>query len=337
MTTVEIATLTETIHLCFEYSLDHETFNPQQRSKWLIEGMNLRERLKQLTSQELSQDADSLVAKANEKLEKVSEKLQNKRESCQNFNEIIQQITDLVAIADLLVEFELPKPTALTDLTETIANTKPPTQAAFTIELKDSKGLAIANISLFDNRGIQVLSPAVPEKVPRDIRTGNKQSKTKGISLHIGLNRVDPAHYQGWDGKLNGCENDAKSMEAIARQQGFASQLILTHKATVKRVKQALSDAAAELESGDLLLLTYSGHGGQIPDLNNDEDDNLDETWVLYDREFIDDELYALFASFKTGVRIFVLSDSCNSGTVTKSKVYKNIYEIENSRDNFQA
>lgn len=209
MTTLEIATLTETIHLCFEYSQNNETFNLQQRIKWLIEGINLRERLKQLMSEELSLDADSLVEKANEKLEKISEKLQNK------FNEIIQQIIDLVAIADLLVEFGLPNPKVLT---ETIANTKPPTQAAFiTIELKDSTGMALANLSLFDNifdnRSIQVFSPTIPEKVPSNLRIGKKQSKTKGISLHIGLNRVDPAHYQGWDGKLNGCENDAKSME----------------------------------------------------------------------------------------------------------------------------
>ena len=27
---------------------------------------------------------------------------------------------------------------------------------------------------------------------------------TKGIALHIGLNRVDPAHYSGWDGTLHG-------------------------------------------------------------------------------------------------------------------------------------
>ncbi|MEO0011745.1 MAG: hypothetical protein RLZZ535_134 [Cyanobacteriota bacterium] len=170
MTTLEIATLRETMHLCFEYSLDNETFNPQQRSKWLIEGINLREWLKQLTSEKLSPDADYLVEKANEKLEQVSEKLPNKQESCQNFHEIIQQLIDLVAIADLLVEFELPKETALI---ETIANTKPPTQAAFTIKIKNSKGLAIANLSLFDNRGIQVLSSAFPET--SDLRRGEKQ------------------------------------------------------------------------------------------------------------------------------------------------------------------
>ena len=32
----------------------------------------------------------------------------------------------------------------------------------------------------------------------------------KGHSLHIGLNSVDPAQYEGWDGQLAACEADAK-------------------------------------------------------------------------------------------------------------------------------
>ena len=44
----------------------------------------------------------------------------------------------------------------------------------------------------------------------------------------------------------------------------------------------------------------------------------MDETWVCYDRQFIDDELYDLWGKFKSGVRILVLSDSCHSGTVTR-------------------
>jgi len=50
----------------------------------------------------------------------------------------------------------------------------------------------------------------------------------KGLSLHIGLNRVDPAHYGGWDGQLAACEFDAKDMQALAKAQGFTSQLLLT-------------------------------------------------------------------------------------------------------------
>ena len=40
----------------------------------------------------------------------------------------------------------------------------------------------------------------------------------KGMSLHVGLNRVNPNHYDGWDGELAACEFDAKDMAKLARQ-----------------------------------------------------------------------------------------------------------------------
>ena len=140
-----------------------------------------------------------------------------------------------------------------------------------------------------------------------------------GISLHIGLNRVDPTHYQGWDGALNACEQDAKDMFAIAKKGGFVPQKLLTKAATTDAVTAVIGLAAKSLSAGDIFWLTYSGHGGQVPDTNGDEADGKDETWVLYDRMLVDDELYALWGQFKAGVRILVLSDSCHSGTVTKA------------------
>lgn len=140
-----------------------------------------------------------------------------------------------------------------------------------------------------------------------------------GISLHVGLNRVDPAHYQGWDGELTACEFDANDMRAIAEGQGFEPRSLLTKEATSDAVLAAIERAAGELDRGDLFLCTYSGHGGQVPDRNGeDEEDRSDETWVAYDRQIVDDELYALWSRFAPGVRIFVLSDSCHSGTVVR-------------------
>ncbi len=55
-----------------------------------------------------------------------------------------------------------------------------------------------------------------------------------GISLHLGLNSVDPNHYDGWNGQLAACEADAKDMEAIAKKKGFSTtNLLLTKQATV--------------------------------------------------------------------------------------------------------
>lgn len=145
-------------------------------------------------------------------------------------------------------------------------------------------------------------------------------SRTQGI--HIGLNRVDPTHYDGWTGELFGCENDARAMQGITASLGTPSSLLLTSQATSVAVLERLDAAAAELYPGDLLVVTYSGHGGQVPDKSGDEDqasfDFKDETWVLFDRQLVDDELYAAWGQFRAGVRVFVLSDSCHSGSVVR-------------------
>ena len=141
---------------------------------------------------------------------------------------------------------------------------------------------------------------------------------SKGISVHIGLNHVDPAAYNGWDGALSGCINDATDMKCIAEQLGYSATLLTDSDATADNVIAAIGKAAKELGPTDILFITYSGHGGQVADVNGDEDDGQDETWVLYDRQLIDDELYALWAQFVAGVRIIMLSDSCHSGTMAR-------------------
>jgi hypothetical protein len=139
----------------------------------------------------------------------------------------------------------------------------------------------------------------------------------KGISLHIGLNSIDPAYY-GDEGRLKNPENDANAMEQLAVAAGFKPTKLLTKAATSANVLTEIYRAADSLASGDTFLLTYAGHGSQVKDLNAEEQDQYDETWVLYDRMLLDDELYNTWPRFKTGVRVIVLSDSCNSGTVVR-------------------
>jgi metacaspase-1 len=141
---------------------------------------------------------------------------------------------------------------------------------------------------------------------------------TQAVSIHVGLNSVDPQQYSGWAGELNACEFDAEDMFALASGNGFSATKLLTKEATSTALLDAMQHASGELAAGDILLLTYSGHGGRIPDTSGDEDDEMDETWVLYDRQLLDDELYTAYAAFAPGVRIAVFSDSCHSGTVTR-------------------
>ena len=143
----------------------------------------------------------------------------------------------------------------------------------------------------------------------------------KGICLAIGLNSVNPKHYDGWEGELAGCENDANDIADLARTANFDVKILLTKEATVDNVINSLSNSSIRLEKGDIFLLSYSGHGGQVRDFNKDEDDYLDETWCLYDRQFLDDELYFYICKFVEGVRISVFSDCCHSGTVVRGGI----------------
>ncbi len=145
--------------------------------------------------------------------------------------------------------------------------------------------------------------------------------KPRALSLHLGLNLVSAAAYEGWEGPLAACEFDANDMAAIARSKGMKPTVLLTRKATRAALLAGLRSAARALKAGDLFFLTYSGHGGQIPDSNRDEVDGKDETWCLYDGQLIDDELYFELSRFAAGVRVLVLSDSCHSGTISRARI----------------
>jgi hypothetical protein len=142
----------------------------------------------------------------------------------------------------------------------------------------------------------------------------------KGISIHIGMEYFDPEHYNGSDGALPTCGKDCIDMKEIAEAQNFdTSTVFLNEEATRDVVSKAISSAAKELVSGDMLFISYSGHGTFVPDESGDEEDGNDEAWCLFDGFFLDDELHALWTRFAEGVRIMVVSDSCHSGTVVKA------------------
>lgn len=169
-----------------------------------------------------------------------------------------------------------------------------------------------------------------------------------GISIHIGLNELDAAHYRGLH-PLRGCLGDAHAMHDLAKDAGFEPRLITGKAATVDAVRNAIAEACPLVGSDGILLVTFSGHGSRVKNLvagrdkaaasgsladgpagavegvvepagvdRFDTGDGWDETWCLYDRQLVDDELYACWTDFPRGARILVVSDSCLSAGVVR-------------------
>jgi hypothetical protein len=147
--------------------------------------------------------------------------------------------------------------------------------------------------------------------------------KPQGRALTIGLDSLDPGvERYAWLNRLHVAEADAKYIGDITDSRGFVTETLLGKKATRDAVKARFSAAAKALRAGDIFLLSFSGHGDWVADTNKDEADHRDETWCLYDGEIVDDKLFKLWAKFKRGVRIFVLSDSCRSGTILGADLF---------------
>jgi len=121
-------------------------------------------------------------------------------------------------------------------------------------------------------------------------------------------------------GACAGSELDVDNIHRILYPLGYDVRTLKTEDATHDRILQDLEYASSILKSGDIFVFYYSGHGGQQPDYNSDEHDGKDETLCAYDRDIVDDELNEIWQKMIQGVRIVMISDSCNAGTNYKNR-----------------
>lgn len=134
-------------------------------------------------------------------------------------------------------------------------------------------------------------------------------------AILIGINKYDGC-------PLKGCVNDVLFREEILRlRYGFTEIITLTdEQATKENIKATLDKFASVAKKGDIIYLLFSGHGTQVPDLDNDEDDGLAEVICLYGFDwtantyFSDDDLADFARKLPEGVYLLGTFDSCHSG-----------------------
>ena len=141
----------------------------------------------------------------------------------------------------------------------------------------------------------------------------------KKLALCIGIN-----NYPGTDMDLAGCVNDANDWAAELAKRGFSVSKLLDEQATKAGMVEGLRRVIGQADKGDLVVITYSGHGTYQYDTDGEEADGLDEALCPHDiralgAALIDDEIHAIFKTRREGVHLVLISDSCHSGTVNRA------------------
>jgi hypothetical protein len=136
-------------------------------------------------------------------------------------------------------------------------------------------------------------------------------------ALCVGIN-----DYPGTSSDLKGCVNDANDWEAELKRRGYSVTKLLDAQANRAGMVAALTALIQGARDGDTLVFTYSGHGSWLPDENHDEGDGRDEMLCPHDvasgQYLLDDDIYDIFVRKPAGATLFMISDSCHSGTVAR-------------------
>ncbi|WP_108482861.1 caspase family protein [Oceaniglobus ichthyenteri] len=102
---------------------------------------------------------------------------------------------------------------------------------------------------------------------------------------------------------------------------------------TLAAIRAAMADLTARVQPGDFVYLHFSGHGSQSPALDPDSElDGLDEIFLPVDigpwddtvgtvtNALVDDEIGAMLDGLRAkGADVWVVFDSCHSGTATRA------------------
>ena len=147
----------------------------------------------------------------------------------------------------------------------------------------------------------------------------------KKMALLIGINYINTPD------ELYGCINDSNNIKDLLQSKfNYDIFNILTDNTNTKPTKQNIINELTKLlvnaNNGDSIFFSYSGHGTYTIDLNNDENDGYDEMIVPIDAHniktcILDDEINSIITkNLKGGVKLFMLFDSCFSGSVVDLK-----------------
>lgn len=161
----------------------------------------------------------------------------------------------------------------------------------------------------------------------------------KNRALLVGIGNYDTAA-TGW--KVIHGNNDVTLLKDKLQEQGFSVISLIDSKATKANIVRELKALTDSTKPGDVVYIHFSGHGQLIKDLNNDEIDDYDQSFVCVDasispnfkgnsyygqNHLIDDELFTYINNIRNKLgksgQIYIIFDMCYSEDSIRDGIYE--------------
>jgi hypothetical protein len=135
----------------------------------------------------------------------------------------------------------------------------------------------------------------------------------RASAIIIGLDRLEPAYYEAWQGESETSVRDTEAMATFLEARGFDVLRPLVNKRAMRDViLETMRRQAAALGAGDQLVVYFSGHGSQI----ERRDGVFNQAWCLHDGFLMDEEIGRVFETLPADRSVTIVSDCCNAGSL---------------------
>lgn len=149
-------------------------------------------------------------------------------------------------------------------------------------------------------------------------------------ALVIGLGEQQDKNWA----KING-DKDVSYVKSMLFGAGYNEiDTLVNEQATKENIVLAFNNLAKNSNVGDIVYIHFSGHGQLVTDINGDESDGWDESWIPYDaylsysendkgdKHLVDDEINGLLSAIRNAIgasgKLLVVVDACHSGDSTR-------------------
>lgn len=151
-------------------------------------------------------------------------------------------------------------------------------------------------------------------------------------ALVIGLGeQVD----KSW-AKINGDKDVQYVLKMLEDAKYKDIRTLVNKQATKGGIVSSLKNLTTRCKWGDVVYIHFSGHGQLVTDVNGDEKDGFDESWIPYDayltygkndkgeNHLIDDEINILLTGIRDKIgdmgKLLVVVDACHSGDSSRGE-----------------
>jgi hypothetical protein len=217
--------------------------------------------------------------------------------------------------------------------------------------LKRASPLLLALVLVSSSVGVTLSQIALDRRAIERIDSNRRMLAGTSVDARVFALVIGIDAYKNFRG-LHGAVADARDIESSLRRRGVTEITTLIDEAVTRAaVTAAMERIINQVRSGDLVIITFAGHGSQVPaPVKTAENGGMEELFILTDfaqegpglqERLFDKEIFVWLARLDAkGAAVIYVADSCHGGGMSKEidprigpLTYRSLRYVSNKSD----